>query len=249
MVNIAKDAKTLVESSTEDEIKKYCKDHPKHEAFVTFAASYFTPIVRRDSIVMVEEQVPTTIATTSSPATGTHGASNDITNANMSTPVPTTAPENEITETKVMTEAPASTPYGKAAMNASSGEASSSPVPGRYGKINGVHTSDSEDEAKDSSTTSVEVDVASKAPEMLGRLTATFYDINGMLVGIHQKEVQVPVMATMTIASRSPTYNPSELIAAINGLAQSMVERANGNGSGAGAPHLVSYEESDDEEL
>ena len=282
MVDDAKKAKELVENSTEDEIEAYCEAHPTQKDFVKFAASHFTPLGRRDSILMVEEQSSTTDATASIPAPETREASvsNNTTNANVFTP----APKSVSAATEVKTTVQVSPPHRRVAMKASSQDVSSSPtyeahvprspshinagmngvseqnssspLPAQNGDVNGVHASDSEDEAKDSSTTSVEVGVAPKEPDMLGRLTATFYDTNGMFVGIHQRQVQAPVMATMNFASRSPTYNPQELIAAIDSLAQSMMQKVdsvgaaqatNSNGSHGG--HLVTYDESDDEEL
>ena len=250
MVDIVKNAKLLVESSTNEEIEADYKAHPTMAAFIRSASMHFTPKPRRDSGV-------------TAPGADANGVTGDTampdlpqettitTNGIAATEDLQPAPENEATEAMDVTAAPVSTFNSNAAMNESSDMNSSSPPQLQKGRTNGVHSSDSEEEAKDSSTTSVEVEASVEAPQMQGRLTATFYDTNGMFVGIHQREVQAPVMATMNIASRDALYNPQQLIAAIDGLAQSMAANSNANGNpiGAGATTLVGYEDSDDEEL
>lgn len=84
-------------------------------------------------------------------------------------------------------------------------------------------------------------------PELKGTLNAQLYSSSADLVGVHQMKVQVPVHATVTVYSRSASYNPSDLIAEIEAFAKSMVDKTNGT-QGARRT-LVQYDTDSDQSL
>lgn len=85
---------------------------------------------------------------------------------------------------------------------------------------NGNNSSDTDD--------SVQTTVSTPPPQKPGGLIATFFSAAGALLGSHHASLAAPVRATMSFSSRADHFDPRQLIAAIDNLAQSMMDRTKG---------------------
>ena len=91
---------------------------------------------------------------------------------------------------------------------------------------------------------SVETTISAPLPSRIGTLAATFFDITGEFLGIHQIPISVPVQASMIVNARARRFDPRELINCIEAMAQSMVDKS----QGLDGAHLADDGLSDDEE-
>lgn len=274
MLDAAKQAKELVENSTKGEIQTYCEENPTQEGFIKFAESHFAPrLPRQDSVVAMEVDVPaTTTGPSSGPvvppetefvmadahtgmtaSVAAQTAGFTVAEANNEPHVQSTAQDSMLAMAAALEEARSSSSAPISGMQAHgttrsskspSNAASSLPTPVKGAQVNGITHYSNAPGAGDPSAASAAQEVVESRPDNQGRLTATFYSVAGDFIGVHQRSVQAPVMATLSFAAQSPAYDPTELISQIDQLAQSMVERSTGT-QGA---RLVAYD-SDDEEL
>ena len=122
---------------------------------------------------------------------------------------------------------------------------SSSPLP--ESKTNRAARASESTGTNSSSATKVEPDTAAPEADKKGMLTAIFYDSASQLVDMVQHAIVAPVLATITLASKEPAYDPTQLINEIDGLAKSMVERTTNTSKGINGTSLVAYDS--DEEL
>ena len=347
MVDAAKEARSLVENSTHDEIEMFCQGHPSQEGFVRLATSHFTPIARRDSVVAEKDQdvsmadaAPEELDAMMEQAVINDG--NEDMNVDVAVSKPQDAVEMKVTykgrgfQSKSNDHAtPATLSYqpehaqpANGAQKFDSPMATSSTKPPHerimkekreFAKKRGQEVEEqAENEKKDAlearlaslkeagksrkapepeaapsskkpmvetlSVTTVQASqaqptqpvetlalastgtngisdefTAAKEPDLLGTLTATFYSITGSFMGIHQKAIVAPVMATMNVVSKSPEYDPKELVQFIDEMAESMMQKARAeaaitssgkaNGVNGSKLGLVDYGSDDDEEL
>ena len=264
MIDLAKKARVVVEYSTQDEVERYCQDHPEEEAFVVFATSQFTSKIRRDSVLPAEEimsnkpfpdsgELASGQVTNGFPSgIGEHKRTASGTESNKDVEMANTAPESGMhTETVVAEpeylqangamQTQGSTPaqVSEAVIDNATASKASNRVPKAKVAISNGNSSIADSsparEANGSSVASGVTLPAASTMEEKGSLTALFFNKSHELIGMHQKAVQAPISASLNLQCLDDHYDPHGLIKHIDILAQSMVERSSGASGTNGA--------------
>ena len=205
MIEAAAKAKSQVEDDNEDLIEAYCVAFPKHRDFLHAAKAHFTPKTKPSA----DDTRMKTVSEDKSLSRAKENGS--LEQQTVSQAKQTTSLADQQTTSQVEQQTASQVEQAAAALVQQSSPAAA----------------DSSDSDKKSS-----VDTAISAPAQpnQGTLAATFFDIAGAFLGIHQVGIQAPVQVTMNITSRVRRFDPRELIHSIEALAQSMMNKSQGLG-------------------
>jgi len=213
-------AKNFVEMGTEAEMDAYYAAHLEHIDFCKAAKKYFTP--KQNSIdAQPATTTPATQPTASAPTSTTQGT------------IPSPAPAFAATSTSPRVDASPVTLVARSSATAAAVQQSTAAFEARSDIQPSTAVTESHDQrddasppasASDSGHSAETTETAVSEPRLglLGTLSATFYDIVGEYLGVHNKRVGVPAQIHINITSGARRFDPHDLIPQLDALAAMM---------------------------